>query len=164
MDVEMKKIALILSFGLLFGCATSNVANKSLVSSAKPCTTITLLSDPVVISLEDPPDTDIEEYVWGDEGNGVGLYRNNWTFNSQSETDATGTGWKRVKDAMVESAISSHAPNLCKRLHIRIADPKGPSALRRKGKAKSNIFTPWPIRRLIYTPIDGSGDQNIKFQ
>jgi hypothetical protein len=168
----MKKVGLMLSCGLLLGCATSNVTQKSLVSSSstaptKPeaqCTSITLFSDPVVIALDDPPNIDIEEYVWGQEGAGpLGLYRNSWKYTPGYEVDATGSGWKRVTHSKVENAISLHPPNVCKPIKIRIPSPAVSVALNPKVGITAHVFTPSPIRRLVYKPIDQT-DGNIKFQ
>jgi hypothetical protein len=148
----MKKVGLMLSCGLLLGCATSNVNQSTAPTKAgAQCTSITLLSDPVVIALDDPPVIDIEEYVWGQEGTGpLGLYRNRWKYKEASEADATGSGWERVTHPKVVQAIQDHPPNVCKPIKIRI--PR-----------TSSGRPPTQIRRLVYTPIDLT-DGNVIFK
>jgi hypothetical protein len=162
MIAPIHKLGLLCCFASLLGCA-SNGANNSGVPSV-PSPRIKLLCDPVVVALDDSPNKNIviEEYVWGDAGGGKSaLYGKHWHIPANDyDKEAVGTEWKKVTRVNL-----STAPDPAKPPRITILPrPKATSGSGGEVKISTNVRTPTPIRRLVYTPLQsGLPDKNQQF-
>jgi hypothetical protein len=98
------------------------------------------LCDPVVVALDDPEkkSIQIEEYVWGQGGGTLGLYRRIWDFatDTYDVNAAPQGGW-----ALVPKIDLTKSPNTDLPPQIRVLSDGGRQ--------------PTPIRRLVYTPLQG---------
>jgi hypothetical protein len=116
---------------------------------------IIFLCDPVVVALDDPDNKgiQIEEYVWGQGGGTLGLYRKIWSF--ATDTDDVNAlpqgGW-----TLVPKIDLTTPPNTDEPPQIRVL-----SGITKK--TPDGFRPPTPIRRLVYTPLQGQKPIDQKF-
>jgi hypothetical protein len=109
---------------------------------------IIFLCDPVVVALDDPENKgiQIEEYAWGQGGGTLGLYRRIWSFRTDTDdVNAIPQGdWTLVPKIDLTAPPNTDLPP-----QIRVLS--------------HGVRPPTPIRRLVYTPLQGQKPIDQKF-